>query len=946
MDKFLLLIDGSSLLSTQYYGNLPTEILFARTEEEKAGYYHKIMQTSSGVYTNAVFGFLRTLLKILKEQKPDYLAVAWDLGRNTFRRELYADYKGNRGETPLPLKDQFALCREVLERMGIRQFMDERYEADDFCGSLARAFENEVPVKILTKDNDYLQLVTARTNLWMMHATAKKTDELYQKYHIARDDAAAERSFNFTPELVEAEFGVKPASIADLKGLQGDSSDNIKGVPGVGPQTAVALIAKYLTVEALYEAMEGLDDKGLKELAASWKAIGVSRSPINSLLKEDDTELVGRRAAFLSKRLATIKCDIELDGLTLDSLSVNIDREETIKVFGELEFKSLKAELGTSEQEGSSVTYTVTSDLSEVESLVGELMNSGTETGKAGKRRKYAGFSVLGTEGQIYGIALTTDKDRTLFIKAENFITGEYLSDMLIRLDDAGVVLVGFDIKSILKCLGCSGFFDAFDAALAEYIINPLEGDYEYSEVLSRVTQKHCESAQELIGKQSIGEAWKNNNEKAIRMAAAQSSAAYECYLPLDEKLKCIGSADLFYRIEMPLVYTLYGMERKGILVDKDALKELGASLNESILQVEREIYDYVGEEFNINSPKQLGVILFEKLRLPYGKKTKTGYSTSAEVLEKLKPEDPVIEKILNYRQLTKLKSTYADGLYDFIGEDGRIRTTFNQMVTATGRLSSTEPNLQNIPIRMEMGRQFRKVFVAPEGYVLVDADYSQIELRILASMSGDPKLIDAYRNSEDIHRVTASQVFKVPFEEVTPTLRSRAKAVNFGIVYGISSFGLGNGLNIPRKEAEEYIAAYFETYPRIKSFLDGLVSEAVSHGYAVTEFGRRRPIPELNSSNYMNRQFGERVAMNSPIQGTAADIIKLAMLKVDTRLRRECPEASLILQVHDELLVEAPKNCEELVKKILDEEMRGAADMKVELETGILSGSNWLEAH
>lgn len=958
MDKYLLLIDGSSLLTTQFFGNLPTEILFAKTEEEKAGYFHKIMQTSKGVYTNAIFGFLRTLMKICKEQKPAYIAVAWDMSRDTFRREMYADYKGNRGETIAPLGEQFGLCQSILERLGIRQFMDNYYEADDFCGTLSRRFENEVPVRILTKDNDYLQLVSDRTNLWMMHATAKKTDELYAKYRLPKDGSAPDRSFPFTPERVVAEFGIEPASVADLKGLQGDSSDNIKGVPGIGPATATALIAKYKTIEALYEAMEGLDEKQLKDLAASWKDIGISRSPVKNLLRTDDNELVGREAAFLSKKLATIKRDIDLGDLKLSDLAVNINQAEAVTIFSELEFRSLKPDFGTGETAASSFTYKTTSDLSEVEELIGELT---AETADGQRHNgKHLGFATVGLSDGLCAVALCIpgepvgNKDsapasETVVITRDGFVSKSYLADMLARLDDAGIVLAGFDIKRQIKKMDCVSFLDAFDESVAQYMLDPLSGAYDYASVYHAVTGDICDSSADILGKTDINEAWETMRGKVVEMAAREAAAAFTCYGPLAGKLEETGMSRLFYDVEMPLVYTLAGMEQEGVLVRKDLLKEFGRSLSVDIDRLEKEIYESAGEEFNINSPKQLGVILFEKLKLPlypFGKKTKTGYSTSADVLEKLKLEDPIVEKILEYRQLTKLKSTYAEGLFEYIDEDDRIRTTFNQLVTATGRLSSTEPNLQNIPIRTELGRELRKVFVPREGCVFVDADYSQIELRILAALSGDDKLIDAYRTAKDIHTATASAVFHVPYDIVSPELRRRAKAVNFGIVYGISSYGLSNDLDIPMKEAEQYINDYFETYPGIRAYLDGLVESAKANGYAVTAFGRRRPIPELTSTNYMQRQLGERMAMNSPIQGTAADIIKIAMVRVDTRLRSEIPEAKLVLQVHDELLVETPAILADRVRDILTDEMKHAADLAVSLEVGIEQGSDWYEAH
>ncbi|MBR4724452.1 MAG: DNA polymerase I [Lachnospiraceae bacterium] len=944
--KLLVLIDGSSLLSTQYYGNLPIEVLTAKTEEEKQQYYGKIMHSPKGVYTNAIYGFMRALLKICREQKPTHIAVAWDVTRDTFRRELYPDYKANRLETAAPLKEQFVLCQEILGKIGVRQFMSPTYEADDYCGTLSKQFENEIPVRILTKDHDYLQLVSDRTNLWMIYSSIAKADELYKKYGISKDGSVPEKCFELTPRLVKSEFGVEPASIADLKGLQGDSSDNIKGVPGVGPATAVALIAHYKTVEALYGAMEGLDEAGLKNLAASWKDIGISRSPIAKLIKEDDNELTGRKAAFLSKQLATIKRDIDLEGLCLDDLSLNIDTNELQTIFDELDIKSIKADIGTETAKPSSVEYKFLEGITEVEELIGKILdNRGMTPDVAEVSETLAGAAVLFDRKDPVALALSFEDDNYI-IESGGFITGAYLGDLLVRLDNQGVNISFFDIKSIVKTFDITGFINAFDISVAAYLLDPLSQNYDCVSVSRKYLERFGTGIAEITGKGNPTQRWNEDRDRLAAALAFESASAKDVYPIMRRQLQEGGMTDLYYHIELPLVYTLSGMEKAGIMVEKEQLKDFGMSLKSDIDRLEKEIWQAAGEEFNINSPKQLGTILFDKLRLPGGKKTKSGYSTSADVLEKIKLEDPIIEKILEYRQLTKLNSTYAEGLYDYIDEDGRIRTTFNQTVTATGRLSSTDPNLQNIPIRTSLGREIRKVFVASPGCVFIDADYSQIELRILAAMSGDEKLIAAYRNSEDIHRATAAAVFHVPPEEVTPQLRSRAKAVNFGIVYGISSFGLGEDLKISKKEAEKYISDYFETYPKIKKFLDDLVSSAREKGWAVTGFGRRRPIPELASSNFMQRQFGERVAMNTPVQGTAADIIKTAMIRVDARLRSECPSAKLLLQVHDELLVEARIEDKELVKNILVEEMQGAADLPVKLEVSVESGRNWFEAH
>ncbi len=943
-NEYLLLIDGSSLLTTQYYGNLPREILFAKTDEEKKKHYHKIMQTKTGIYTNAVYGFMRTLLKIINEQKPKYLAIAWDKSRNTFRREIYSEYKGNRGETPAPLKEQFILCEELLEKMGIRQFMDDRFEADDFCGTLSKKFENELPVKIFTKDNDYLQLVTERTGLWLMHSTAQKTDELYKKYGIAQDGSVPERAFPLTKELVKQEFGVWPESINSLKGLQGDSSDNIKGVPGVGPATAVALIAKYGSVEALYDDIRDLSDKEQKAKAAEWKTeLGISRSPFGPLLKQSNTELVGEKAAMISKQLATIKCDIPLE-ITLSDLEYKPDINAVRNEFARLEFNSLKIESNASDTNKKKNETEIITDFNRALVLKDELLK---QTGILGCAICYDdGSRIKGYAPEtILGMAFAGE-GKNYYISCEGFITGELLSDILKSLIAADKQISFIDIKKAFKIIGEIRIRNCFDVSIAAYLMNPLLGSYLYNDVASIAGTDIPASRQEIIGKLTYKEASEQKPEALRSLLIKEAETAFECTEILINELKEAGMYKLYTDIELPLTMVLKQMEENGVRVLKDALDEFGSRLDKEIGVLEEAIYEGCGEKFNINSPKQLGTILFEKLKLPYGKKTKTGYSTSADVLEKLKLEDPVVEKILNYRTLSKLKSTYAEGLKDYIDDDGRIRTSLNQTVTATGRLSSTEPNLQNIPIRESVGRELRKVFVPDEGKIFIDADYSQIELRILASLSGDERLIDAYRNSADIHQSTAAAVFKVPVEEVTKELRSRAKAVNFGIVYGISSFGLGTDLNISRKEAEGYIKSYFETYPGVKKYLDTQVADAGKNGYSTTLCGRRRPIPELTSTNFMQRSFGERIAMNSPVQGSAADIIKIAMLKVYERLKAECPEAKLLLQIHDELLVEVDEEKADIVEKIMTEEMQSAVDLPVSLEVGVARGKSWFEAH
>ena len=936
--EFLLIIDGSSLLSTQYYGNLPREILFAKTEEEKQQYYHKIMQTPSGIYTNAVYGFIRTLLKIIKEQGPSHLAVTWDISRETFRKELYPDYKGNRGELPDPLRMQYLLCQDLLKDMNIVQFMDGRYEADDFSGTLAAKFEASLPVKVLTKDNDYLQLVTDNTTLWLMHGTQKKTEELYQKYGLnPKDEGTPERCFPFTPELVKKEFMVPPEAVNSLKGLQGDPSDNIKGVPGVGEATAAALIKEYGSVEALYDNIRDLDEKGKKAVSELWKdKLGIKRSPMAYLLKTSETELVGEKAAILSKQLATIKKDIDISAFSLKHLELHIHEKKTQERFDELGFKSLHLQYQVQEQDLiRESNFVITSDLSEI-----ELVFSGLADAK--NKKSYLGFSILFDRDTMAGAALSVGSEKTYLFRTEGLITAEYLREKFELLKEQGYGFAALHVKRLLPFLTFGEQDPVFDLAVAAYLLDPLAEHYYYDEISKICFDLRLPSEEELTGK---GKQKEYLSEKALLVPCYESIVAVLCYEKLEQALKDAGMLSVFREIEMPLVFTLYDMEFRGIRVNREELLQYGKSLSVDIEKLESEIYEEVGEAFNINSPKQLGVILFEKLKLPFGKKTKTGYSTSADILDRIQDEHPAVRKILEYRQLTKLKSTYADGLAEYIREDGRIHGTFHQLVTATGRISSTEPNLQNIPIRMELGRMIRKVFVPEEGYLFLDADYSQIELRILAHMSADEKLIEAYRSAQDIHRITASQVFHTPLSEVTPELRSNAKAVNFGIVYGISSFGLGQGLNISKKEAERYIKQYFKTYPQVKSFLDRLVEQGRENGYVSTLFGRRRPVPELTSTNFTQRSFGERVAMNSPIQGTAADIIKIAMIRVNRSLKEKNLRSRLLLQIHDELLVETFEAELEIVKTVMEEEMKGAASLMVELETEVKSGYSWYDA-
>ena len=962
-NDYLLLIDGSSLLSTQFFGSLPRQILFAKTVEEKEKFYDKILQTSDGFYTNGVFGFVKYLLKIIRELKPSHIAIAWDLSRNTFRREIYPEYKANRGETMAPLSDQFAICQEVVKALGIAQFMSGTYEADDFCGTLAEKFKPDIPVFIMTKDNDYLQLVDDKTKLWLMHSSAEKTDELYKKYGIDKHTVnAPDRCFVYDRELIKKEFGIEPENVNSLKGIMGDPSDNIKGVPGVGEATARLLIGKYHTVDGLYKVIDGKDKKELDEIKKLWKEeLGINRSPLSYLLKTSDTELVGEKSARLSEELATIKTDIDITGVELSDLSTNIDFENGSKVIKALEFNSvdisdLKNDDKTSEDKNidvDSLPYSLKEAISE--KLISdngiqliEKLRQKAEFMKVLKKEaepkikfetsetndmdgalkcfegiksseKYVGFDISDE-----GLTLTSDT-KEVFIKKEMFINLDFLKENLDKLFNRckDTCFVTFSLKEKLTFLMNDYYPNLYDLSVAHYLLNPLATEHNVEAVL-------LDYPDILSGEDT----------KLVARAAFLSAPK------LFEKIESLGMGDLYKDIEMPLVSTLYEMEERGIGINREELHKYSKELGVLIKNYEEEIYKIAGEEFNINSPKQLGVILFEKLRLPYGKKTKTGYSTSADVLERIRLEDPIVEKVLSYRQVAKLKSTYTDGLEAYIREDGRIHCKLNQLVTATGRLSSTEPNLQNIPIRMELGKKIRKAFIPKEGFVFVDADYSQIELRIMAHLSGDEELIKAYQSEEDIHRITASHVFKVPLDEVTDIQRRNAKAVNFGIIYGISSFGLGENLGISRKDAEKYINDYFKAYPKVKTYLDSLVQKGIEDGYVKTYFGRIRPIPELSSNNFMKRQFGERIAMNSPVQGTAADIIKIAMNNVNKRLKAEYPDSKLLLQIHDELLIESKEEDRLAVAAILKEEMMKAADLKVKLSVEVKFGYDWYDAH
>lgn len=870
MREKIVLIDGHSILNRAFYG-LPD------------------LTNAEGLHTNAIYGFLNILFKILDEENPQYLTVTFDVHAPTFRHEMYEQYKGTRKPMAEELRQQVPVIKEVLQAMQIATIEQAGLEADDLLGTISVDCEAKgLDVSIISGDRDTLQLATEHVKIRIPKTKQGKTEiEDYYAFDVLE------------------KYGVTPEEFIDVKALMGDTSDNIPGVPGIGEKTATKIIQEYKNIENAHEHAEELKPpRAGKNLAEYWEQ------------------------AKLSKALATINTHAEIM-FDLDAAKHgNIFTKEAYEYFQRLQFKNL---LGRFDVEASA---------NEVEKYFKEVTDKKAIDAIFEKacQADIVGAAISKDAGNVlplfshpsgYGrIALAFGKEQIYSIPCDMHTDMEYLFSRLSEVAAHAGMFVMCDIKRYLTLLPGIVRERCFDAVIAAYLLNPLKNDYTYEDIARE--QLHL----------MIDE----NTEESVK-------ACYEAYTclkavePMSKKLKDTGMYRLFEEIEMPLLFTLYDMERAGIKVEAEELKMYGSRLGEQIVRLEREIYEMAGEEFNINSPKQLGVILFDKLKMPHAKKTKTGYSTAADVLDKLAPDFPIVAKILEYRQLAKLKSTYADGLANFIGKDGRIHGTFNQTITATGRISSTEPNLQNIPVRMELGRLIRKVFVPEEGFVFVDADYSQIELRILAHCSGDAQLIQAYREAKDIHRMTASQVFHTPFEKVTDLQRRNAKAVNFGIVYGISSFGLSQDLSITRKEAAKYIEHYFETYPGVKVFLDDTVNQAKEKGYVSTLFGRRRPVPELKSSNFMQRSFGERAAMNAPIQGTAADIIKVAMIGVDRELKRRKLKSRLILQVHDELLIEAEKGELDQVKEILAEQMEKAADLKVPLIVDMHTGQSWYEA-
>jgi DNA polymerase I len=906
MNKKLVLIDGHSILNRTFYG-VPN------------------LTNSEGIHTNAVYGFLNIMFKILEEEKATYLTVAFDRKEPTFRHKMYKEYKGTRKSMPDELREQVPLIKKVLQTMDITIVEKAGYEADDILGTIARFGEKEgYEVALVSGDRDLLQLATDHIKIRM-----PKT-----KFGVTKVEDY------YTKDVIE-KYGVTPLQIIDLKGLMGDASDNIPGVPGIGEKTATKIIGAFSSIENAYAHIEEITPNRAKE----------------SLQKNYNL-------AELSKELATIKTDCEIDYKIEDTLIENMFNDQAFKLFKNLEFKTLleKFQGDIDYNQNLEDSFTIIEKKQEANKVFDEffalrpthvgiqiIQDIMEKKDQHYNNEQYSLFIEVGKEKGVLGCSFTfsvLDKDYIYYFKLGKDISIEYLLKKFEKIMDNKISVSVLDLKSQLNYLSFTEKQDIFDLSIAAYLLNPLKDTYNYDDLARDYLSLSAPSYKELFGKMNITDVATEREEAYISYCCYVGYVACKAYPVLKELLIENQMMELFKKVEMPLIYTLYDMESRGIKVNESELKLYGDRLESCIIELKKNIHDIAGENFNINSPKQLGVILFEKMKMPFAKKTKTGYSTSADILEKLRSEDPIISMILEYRQLSKLKSTYADGLANYINKsDMRIHGKFNQTIAATGRISSTEPNLQNIPIKMEIGREIRKVFIPEEEYVFLDADYSQIELRVLAHMSGDKRLIDAYKEEQDIHKITASQVFHTPLEEVTSLQRSNAKAVNFGIVYGISSFGLGQDLNITRKEAEGYINKYFETYPRVKEFLDELVKKAKEKGYVTTLFERKRPVLEINSSNFMQRSFGERIAMNSPIQGTAADIIKIAMIHVNSILKERAFKSRLILQIHDELLIEAHKDEVDEVKEILIQEMHNAAKLDVPLAVDVNQGNNWYQA-
>ena len=873
----MVIIDGNSLMNRAFYA-IPS------------------LTDSKGECTNAVYGFTNMLLRIISEEKPEYMAVAFDRKAPTFRHKAYTEYKAGRKKMPPELNSQFPIIKKVLKAFNIGIYEIDGYEADDIIGTVAKKCEKELDVTIYTGDRDALQLISDHTKVAITKRGITDID-IYDS------------------DKMMDKYNATPRQFIDIKGLMGDASDNIPGVPGIGEKTAIRLIDEFKSIEGILENIDTIKSAKIKKLMIEYA-----------------------EQALFSKKLATIVTDVPIEFNINEMRLKEADRQNLLSVFRELEFKSLieKMELnkGTSSENLSAVDCKI-ADRKDIEELIQDVKRS---------KRFSIVFIIRGTDfynTDIEGIGMSNDGNSALFIKPDH----EYIEMLKDILEDENIKKYSHNAKDGYVSLNKHGIDLKgleFDTAIASYLLNPSESTYNIDELLRRFLNIDIKPEKE------IQKEIKDGADRSIICSylCTEAAGVFKLTDILKKKISESGMDFLYYNIENPLIEVLASMEITGFKVDKNILLKLSDEFGSEIDQLTADIYKMSGEEFNINSPKQLGHILFDKLKLPVIKKTKTGYSTDAEVLEKLAPQNEIVKKLLDYRQIMKLKSTYVDGLLHIVNEDGRIHSSFNQTVTATGRISSTEPNLQNIPVRLEIGKRIRKVFIPSNDECrILSGDYSQIELRVLAHISKDRNLMDAFYNGLDIHRKTASEVFGVPMDEVTSTMRSRAKAVNFGIIYGISDFGLAKDIGISRKEAKTYIDNYLNKYSGVKSYMEGIVKKAKKDGFVTTILNRRRFIPEIKSSNYTVRSFGERLAMNTPIQGSAADIIKIAMVKVYYRLKERGLKSKLILQVHDELIVDVYKDELDAVKEIIKDSMENAFKLDVPLKVDINSGNNWMEA-
>ena len=900
MEK-LVVIDGNSILNRAFYGIMGS----------------KMLMTADGTYTNAVYGFLAIMFKMMEEINPNYMVVAFDVKAPTKRHEMYKDYKGTRKGMPDELASQMPIIKEVLKAMNIKVIEMAGYEADDILGTLSRYGESKgLEVRLLTGDRDSFQLATDKTTIMLPRTKGGKTETEF-----------------FDRDKILETYGVEPLQMIEVKGLMGDSSDNIPGVPGIGEKTALTLIKTYGTIDELYKKLENDEATTVK---------GKTREKL----------IENKELAYLSKTLGTINVEAPIEKNLEDYKVEEWNKPEVYKLFKELRFNRYIERFSLTA--GDSQTENVQNEKFKFETKILE-ENEAEEIFKIIKKEKE--FYYLSEIENCENTELVIAKEIVkiyFYVKEKNTVYvadfKKYEKALKEIFENTEILKISHDIKIdfiLLKQQNVEAENMMFDVKIAGYLLNATSGAYKISDLTSLYINYDLD--EHIDTKQNEQTSLFDEVEKQKEYDELKASETYflmQLKPVLEEKLKEINSYKLFEEIEMPTAEVLANMQYNGVYVDEKEILKFGNHLKKELEELRIDIYRQAGEEFNVNSTQQLGKILFEKLGLTAGKKNKNGYATDVETLEKIREEHPIVSKILEYRKIMKLNSTYVEGLLPYIHEKtGRIHSYFHQTVTATGRLSSTDPNLQNIPTRTELGRKLRKVFKAQENKIFVDADYSQIELRVLAHMSNDEIMVEAFKTDQDIHTICASQVFKVPVEKVSKQLRSRAKAVNFGIVYGISDFGLAEQIDIKRKEAKEYIEQYLETYSGIKSFMSDIVEHAKEKGYVETEFGRRRYIPELASKNYMVRQFGQRAAMNTPIQGTAADIMKIAMIKVYNELKKRNLKSKIVLQIHDEMLIETELSEKEEVYEILKQSMENAVQLSVPLKVEIEEGKSWYQA-